>query len=479
MKRLMILTLLFCVLTLSVFAQINVGGYAKSYWIPYRLTIPTEGDTQQTTAVQAPWGEPDLSAGINVDAWSEWGGFHLGVGIANGAKNISANAESATGGGWVWVKPFGNLESIPVMESFTIFLGTPNDDHLAGKIGGSNLSTYVLNASWELHNHRIEIQDPQYNTFTRFNPYAWGNADKGTQNLFWPRVAAAAMITWEPIENLFIGAFVAPEIFKLADGGTGPGAWADGPGGGYKVPVTEPMNDGDENPDNDNAPLGGGNINQDYYNVKDVYRKTQFGIGYTFPGIGFARAQYIGIRNTVEVAFQLTALGDLIFDIGAKIPFEGTDKKDLDTYKRRKDFQASIAATYRNYNFRLLGRVDAAFAGSDSSKREVIVNGLNLIAYLVPSYQLDIGTVGMDFGFEYEQADDFNTNENDSMQAGAALWLSRSLGNATFKVAAVTRFPLWWYGSVSSKGNLPAYWNGGKTTMPFEVFFPIILEVGF
>jgi len=467
MKKLMIVGSLFFVLTLSVFAQLNVGGYVKSYWVPYRLTMPAEGDMEQTTAVQVPWGEPDISAGINVDAWSEWGGFHLGVGVANGASNQSANPFSATGGGWVWVKPFGNLFS--VTESFTIFLGTPNDDHLQGKIGGSNLATYVLNGSWELHNHRIEIQDPQYNIFTRFNPYAWGNADNGTQNLFWPRVAAAAMITWEPIENLFIGAFVAPEIFKLKDGGTGSGAWIkDTPFG--DIAATEPMNEG---------PIGGGNIDQDYYNVKDVYRKTQVGVGYTIPGIGFARAQYIGMRNIVEVAFQLTALGDLIFDIGAKIPFEGTDEKDLDTYKRRKDFQASIAATYRNYDFRLMGRVDTAFAGSDSSKREVIQNGLNLIAYLVPSYQLGIGTVGLDLGLEYEQADDVNNNKEDSLQAGAALWLQRSLGNATFKVAAVTRFPLNWYGSVSSKSNLPAYWNGDKTKTPFELFFPIMLEVGF
>jgi len=469
MKKLMILGLLFCVLTLSVFAQLNVGAYVKSYWIPYRFVLPAEGDPQQTTAVQVPWGEPDISAGINVDGHSEWGGIHLGLDVANGAKNQSANALSAKGSGWVWVKPLGELEAIPIMESFTIYLGNPNSDKLTGKIGGSNLATYVLNNSYLLHNKRLEVQDPQYNTFTRFNPYAWGNGDNGRQNLYWPRIGGAALVTWEPTENFFIGAFVAPEQFDLV-------TWDNG------VAVTEPANN------NDDFPVdyiqGDDDINQDYYDVKYVYRRSQFGIGYTIPGIGFARAQYIGIRNTIEIAFQLTALGDLILDIGGKIPFEGTDTADRNTYKKRKDFQASIAATYRNYNFRLLGRVDAAFAGSNSDGREVIVNGLNLIAYLVPSYQLGIGTVGMDLGFEYEQADKVNQYDEDSMQAGAALWLSRSLGNATFKVAAVTRFPLTWYQnkSLSPPNALPGYWNtkaGTTPASPFELFFPIILEVGF
>jgi len=442
MKKIFILTLLFCVLTLSAFAQINLGAYTQSFWVPYRLTVPEEGDVQHTTAVQTPWGGPDISAGINVDGWSEFGGLHLGVDVAYGAGNQTAHPLSATGSGWVWVKPLG---FVPLMESFTIFLGNANNDQLAGKIGGSNLSTYVLNASWRLHSYRLEIQDFQYNTFTRFNPYPWGKADNGTQNLFWPRIAASAMITWEPVENLFIGAFIAPEQFNLIDWGSiGGASWAN----------TESAN-GD--------PLADDDINQDYYNVTDVYRKIQIGAGYNMPGIGFARAQYVGIRNTVELAFQVTALGDLVLDLGFKIPFEGTDNEDRATYKRRKDFQASIAATYRYYDFRILGRVDAAFAGSDSSGREIITNGLNLIAYMVPSYQIGVGTVGADFGFEYEQKDDVNKYIEDSTQAGMAVWFSRSMGSANFKVAAVTRFPL--------------SWNGVQQS--FDLFFPIYMQVGF
>jgi hypothetical protein len=445
MKKLIILSALFGVIATSAFAQLNVGAYTSSFWVPYRVTVPEEGDPIHSTAVQTPWGEPDISAGINVDGWSEWGGIHLGVEVANGAKNQVAGPFSAKGNGWVWVKP---LDFVPFMDTFTIYAGSPNSDTLTGKIGGSNLATYVLNNSYALRSsasYRLEIQEPQYNIFTRLNPYSWGKADNGTQNLYWPQIGAAVMLTVEPIEHLFIGAFIAPEQFDIINwGDIGGASWAD----------TESAN-GDK--------LASDDINQDYYEVKKVYKRMQIQAGYDIPGIGLARVQWIGVRNTIEAAFQIRALGDVVIDIGFKLPYEGTNAEDTSTYKKRKDFQAAVAATYRNYDFRLLGRVDAAFAGSDSSGREISTRGLNLIAYLIPSYQLKVGMVGLDFGFEYEQKDDFNGWKKDSMQSGAGLWFSRSMGNANFKVAAVTRFPFEWE----------------ENKQPFDLFFPIYLQVGF
>jgi len=462
MKKLIIVCVLGGIFAISAFAQINVGAYAKSYWIPYRLTVFEKTDSKnseifQTTAVQVPWGEPDISAGINVDGWSEWGGLHLGLDIAYGAGNVAAHPFSAKGSGWVWVKP---LNFIPAMDTFTIYLGNPNDSTLMGKIGGSNFATYVLNNSYSIdlilknngykssneeRDFRLEKQNPEYNIFTKFNPYSWGNANAPTQNLWWPRIAAAALVTWEPVKNLFFGFFVAPEMRDLIN-------WGDI--GGVSWNNTEPINDG---------PLSDDDINQDYYDVRKVYRRMQVGIGYTIQGIGLVRAQFVGVRNVVEGAFQLTALGDLIFDIGFKIPFEGTEKEDTATYKRKRDFQASIAATYRNYDFRLLGRVDTAFAGSDSSGREVHIRGLNLIAYLIPSYQFKVGTLGLDLGFEYEQKDKVNDWKEDAMQAGGSLWFQRNLGSAAFKIGLVGRLPLSWHG----------------IKQPFDFFIPLMLEVGF
>jgi len=456
MKKIAVLCVLVCLVTISAFAQMNVGAYTKSYWIPYRLTVFDDGEMAQTTAVQVPWGEPDISAGVNFDGWSEWGGLHLGIDIAYGAGNVAAHPFSAKGSGWVWAKPF---DFIPTMSTFTIYLGNPNDSTLQGKIGGSNLATYVLNNSWsivkilggsEQRDFRLEKQNPEYNTFTRFNPYSWGNSNQDTsssrpQNLWWPRIAAAALITWEPIERLFIGFFVAPEMRNLIDWGNI---------GGVSWNNTQSIH-GDKLSDDD--------INQDYYDVEKVYQNIQVGVGYTFQGIGFARVQYIGVRKVVETAFQLTALGDLVLDFGFKIPFEGTDEKDIVSYKKRRDFQASIAATYHDYDFYFTGRIDAAFAGSDSTGSVIETRGLNLIAYLIPSYKFSVGTVGLDLGFEYEQKDDYNGWEEDAMQAGAGIWFHRNMGNANFKIGAIARLPLSWHG----------------TNLPFEFFLPIMLEVGF
>jgi hypothetical protein len=456
MKKITAACALFLLISAGAYAQINLGAYTKSYWIPYRMTAPEDGDATHTTAVQVPWGEPDISAGINVDGWSEWGGIHLGIDVAYGAGNRSAHPSSAKGSGWIWVKPFGFTEAIG-MDTFTIWLGVPNDSTLSGKIGGSNFATYVLNNSYYINTQndqrafRLEKQNPEYNTFTRFNPYPWGNANFPTQDLWWPRVSAAAMITWEPAERLFFGCFVAPEMRDLIPNDPWSATIGDVTWG-----KTDSIN-GSQLRDDD--------INQDYYDVNKVYRKMQIGMGYTIQGIGFARAQFIGVRNVVEAAFQLTALGDLVFDFGFKLPFEGTDKEDAATYKKKRDFQASVAATWRNYEFRLLGRVDAAFAGSDSSRvgTEARQRGLNVIAYLVPSYQFKVATVGLDIGFEYEQKDDFNNWEADSVQAGAGVWFQRNMGNAAFKAGLVSRLPLEW----------------GGVKQPFDFFIPIMLEVGF
>jgi hypothetical protein len=304
----------------------------------------------------------------------------------------------------------------------------------------------VLSANYDKHSYRLEYQNPEYNIFTRIDPYSWGNAD-GTSNTYWPRVSAAAMLTYEPVDHLFIGAFFAPELFDIT-------TWNDN-FGGATWPNTESANG--------SQVLGNVGIDQDYYDAKEVYKKIQVGAGYDIPGIGFARLQYIGIRNTIEAAFQVKALGDLVLDIGVKIPFEGTNKEDASTYKKKKDFQASVAATYRNYDFRLTGRVDTAFMGSDSSGFTVKQNGLDLVAYLIPSYEFRFGTIGADLGFEYEQKDKVNNWEKDSMQAGAAIWYQNKVGAGTFKAAVVARAPLTWQDS--------------KTA--FDLFIPLVVEIGF
>jgi len=485
MKKLVILSVLLCVLTGSVFAQFYIGGYGTSWWIPYRLTIlntdgssrspdSLDGNVQHTTAVQVPWGEGDIGAGIYAGGSTDWCGLTLGISIAGGAGNLPETFSSAKASAVVWAKP---LKGVSFLESLTISLGTPNNEKLQGKIGSSNLVSYVLNDSYRIQGFRLDYTDSQNNIFARLNPYNWGKANRPDENLYWPRVSAGALLTFEPVENLFIGLFIAPEQWNLAEGSL---SWGHlGGDGNVAYPIVDPANG------NSLDGRDGATIDQDFYNARKVYQKMQFAVGYEFPKIGLARVQYIGMRNIIEAAFQLTAFKDLMFDLGVKIPFEGTDKDDPFTYKKKRDYQASLAMTYTSATFNLLARVDTAFGGSDSSNTTypgtVMTRGFNMIAYLVPSYKIGEGTVGLDFGMEYEQHDlrndfkDQNGKELDQMKMGAALWFQRDLGAAKFKIAAVTRFPLPYGGSYDN--GLPLYWTGGKQA--FELMFPIMISVGF
>jgi len=486
MKKLIILSVLLCILSGSAFAQWYIGGYGTSWWIPYRLSVlngdgasrvpdSLDGKFQHTTAVQVPWGEGDIAAGIYAGGSVDWGGLSLGISIAGGASNLPETFTSAKATAVVWAKPF---KGVAAMESLTISLGTPNNEKLQGKIGGSNLVSYVLNDSYRIQGFRLDYNNSQNNIFARLNPYNWGNGNNPDENLYWPRVSAGALVTFEPIENLFIGAFFAPEQWNLSEGSL---SWGFlGNPGNLAYPRVDPANgdslDGDD----------GATIDQDFYNARKVYQKMQIAAGYEFPEIGLFRVQYLGMRNVIEAAFQLTAFGeDLIFDLGVKIPFEGTDKADPYTYKRKKDYQVSLAMNYTSATFNLLARIDTAFGGSDSSNTNypgvVMTRGFNMIAYLVPSYNIKIGTVGLDFGLEYEQSDlrnefkDQSGNDMDQFKMGAALWFSRDLGSVQFKIAAVTRFPLPYGGSYDN--GLPLYWTNGKQA--FELMFPIMISAGF
>jgi hypothetical protein len=453
MKKLILAGMLFGALTVSTFAQLNVGAYAKSNYIPWRFTLTDDGDVYHTTAVQVPWGGPDISSGVNFDGWSQYGGLHLGLDIAYGASNNPGGYLSVVGSGWVWAKPF---DFIPLMDSFALYFGTPSDDTLSGKYGSSPLIGYVLNTSYDVHNYRLSYGESQYNIFTRLNPYSWGNADGFSDNQFWPRIGAAFMFTWEPVEHLWIGGFIAPEAFRIT-------GWTDGEWEGGQRPIIETIN-GDR--------YSGDDINQDFYDAKSVWKKIQIQAGYDIPGIGLARVQYIGVRNVVEAAFQVKSLGDLVMDIGVKIPFEDTTLERGDAmYKKAHDWQASLAATWRSYDFRVTGRIDTAFGGYDSSMpapAKSKTHGLDMLVYLIPQYQLKIGAVGADLGFEYEAKDDINGYEEDCMQAGAALWFTRDMGNAKFRAAAVTRLPMPWKVQAS---------RPDKTA--FELFFPLTIEIGF
>jgi hypothetical protein len=431
-----------------------VGGYGKSVFVPYRLSVPEKGDAHHTAAVQTPWGEGDISAGFSISGWSEKAGFNFSGDIAYGSKQQAGNAYSLkAGASWVWIKPIDQVK---------LTLGVPYDDSMMGKVGSSDFVHYVLNDNYDRHDNRFEYGDAAYNIFTRINPYPWGNAAVG-KNTFWPTIGAAAMLNIEPIDNLSIIVYVAPEMFRAT--GT-PGTYVAGV---YYV-ETEGLNGGR---------LEEKGIDQDYWDIKQIYKNMQVQVGYKIPGIGFARAQYIGVRNVIEAAFQLTALGDLMFDLGVKIPWEGNFRKsDPANYRLMRDYQVSLGATYKLDDLNVTARIDTAFGGytkTTTGKTGVkeTENGFDMIVYLIPSYNLDFATVGLDVGFEYqaERKDSGKTVDNSGgVKAGTGVWLEQKFGPGTLKYGVVVRFPTEFadrtIGSNTKK-------------MATEFFIPIRVQVGF
>ncbi|MDR1466056.1 MAG: transporter [Treponema sp.] len=403
MKKLMALIVVFALAAGAVFAQVSLGGDVSSFFIPLRSTIDPDGKVKSTAAVQDSFGGPDLNTSIYIKGVSDLAGFNFTLRAAYGDGSPgSAQTVRARPDMYVWIKPHDILK---------LSFGTMTDDTLAGTVGASDLAPYVLDPG---KLDRLELGDSQFNIFTKFNPNADGNDKPG--NLYAPAVSAAAMITLTPIEGLFVGAFIAPEL-KGSNVNGDPILGADGTDG-------------------------------DFYDVARIYKNLQFGVGYTIQGIGFARAQYIGWRNIVELAFQLTAIPALNLDLGVKIPWMGDDQKnDPVNYKLHRDYQFSLGADYTAGEFNLLCRVDTAFNGYNEDKD--YLNGLDLLVYAVPSYNLGFAKAGVDFGFEYrgvDKDDGTDVTNTDGIQAGAGLWLEKAFGAGVLKGGVTGRFPLKWQG---------------------------------
>ncbi|MDR0784441.1 MAG: hypothetical protein LBE74_00965 [Treponema sp.] len=415
MKKLMALIIVSALTASAVFAQVSLGGDVSSFFIPFRSTIDPDGKVKSTAAVQDSFGGPDLNTSIYIKGVSDLAGFNFtlraayGDGSAGGAQTVRARPDM-----YVWIKPLDILK---------LSFGTMTDDTLAGKVGASDFAPYVLDPG---KLDRLELGDSQFNIFTQFNPNAEGSGDdKG--NLYAPAVSAAAMITLTPIEGLFIGAFIAPEL----NGSNG-------------------------------TKLGDG-TNGDFYDVERIYKNIQFGMGYTIQGVGLARAQYVGWRNIVELAFQLTAIENLNLDFGMKIPWIGDDaKNDAVNFNIQRDYQFSLGADYTVGEFNVLCRGDLAFNGYN--KTTDVLNGLDLVVYAVPSYNLSFAKAGLDLGFEYRGVDKkggVDIENTDGTQFGAGIWLEKAFGAGVLKGGVTGRFPLEWQ---SKEQNT-------------DVFIPIMLSI--
>jgi hypothetical protein len=199
-----------------------------------------------------------------------------------------------------------------------------------------------------------------------------------------------------------------------------------------------------------------------------VYERIQFAAGYTIPGIGLVRAQYLGDNVTlntttgtgttprIEAAFALTAVPGLTLDIGGKVPlpikgdavktWNGTDFKWEDTTKTddkstlQLPYQVSAGASYKADALTLTGRVDAKVGGSfdtgvDGSKPIEVGPEVNF--HLFPTYDIGIVVLGLDFGLAWygaiTQDGDTYRGMDGGIQAGGGIYAQKTWGGATIR----------------------------------------------
>jgi hypothetical protein len=201
-------------------------------------------------------------------------------------------------------------------------------------------------------------------------------------------------------------------------------------------------------------------------NNADAYLNIQAAVGYTIKNIGLFRAQYVGVKPSVQItrvsdeffddndqifysymfdtfsinaprieaAFAFTGVDGLLIDIGGKAPlpfkdwdrgpdniFEKEDEASLDAiykyYKKgfiwQAPYQASLGVRFRPgavEGLEIAGRVDAKFLGYMKGHAEEIYFAPEINAHLWPSYDFDVCRLIFDVGFEYIGAS-YNKNK--------------------------------------------------------------------
>jgi hypothetical protein len=253
--------------------------------------------------------------------------------------------------------------------------------------------------------------------------------------------------------------------------------------------------------------------------AKDVYKKIQAGLAYDIPGIGLARAQWVG--NTmdmtvggdyvfngttwegadkpgtngittvpgwtwtpnnrytanparIEAAFKVKAIEGLNLDIGAKIPIPVQDEIGGVDVTYQGNFELNVAGDFTAGDFGLAYGLYGGFGGSwavdiPGESRRKLSPTFDLI--LVPSFVVAAidAKVGADIGFKVKgESDDPSTGNGNGDQStifGFGAWIQRSLGPGMIKTGLAYQ--------------LPAYGNNGIQGQTSYFSWPIILELHF
>jgi len=392
MKRI-IAVFLFAAAALNLYAELTIGGLIDMVIVPYQLILTD--DTEPRNITEQEKEAVVMGAGAGRNASGQGPRFRLDIRASHeDLIGMRARIQARTDGIGIedylqaWWKPTDWLR---------VDAGRFLDDRLRGKIND-------LDERWNAYSVRMYDAD---SIFSRFRTHWTGQA--------------GLMLSFTPIENLFVGALLY---------GLEPFSSAGSAGILY-----------DAHPDyvNNNA---------------DAWQRIQAAVSYNIEGVGLARAQYLGAKPGVainrvtdewvddnstsfysyafdtftitapriEAAFAYTGIPGLTIDIGGKFPlpfknwdhgqddiFTKEDETLLDPiYRTYKDgfiwqapYQAALGLRFSLNALEIAGKVDAKFLGSMKGHKTEVWFGPEINAHIWPSYDLGFARIILNVGYEY------------------------------------------------------------------------------
>jgi hypothetical protein len=442
MKKFLALLIVLAVLAPVVFAQdagITFSGWGRGVFAPIQMVDPdaegAAGDSKAYAGVGKWNAWPRV--GFSVKGNAEQVGFHVDLFVLESGLDGASTGDGIPVGdnAYIWAKPWNFLK---------VNVGKFKDDTLRGKFGDTNFSGGVTLS-----------MGGEDDIFTRFSGDGLG-----------------AEVALTPIDGLYIGALVN--------------------GGYFPVDSTAP--------------------DADHKEAKYVYEKIQIGAGYEIANIGHARAQFVGGSGTaaipitaasaslptadaprVEVAFALTAVENLLIDLGAKIWFPATkisaptatDLLATDTAPSGASLTnpigISLGAQYDLDAFSIFARIDTKVAGSYKADGGTEgSSGFYLNAHLVPSYNLGFAVVGADIGFQLnpeitsKMGGTSYTIDEGGVAFGLGAWIQKDLGNGLIKTGIGVQLP-----TTTGKVKIPPATVVTENKNPMILTIPVILEYSF
>jgi hypothetical protein len=177
------------------------------------------------------------------------------------------------------------------------------------------------------------------------------------------------------------------------------------------------------------AAINTGAYNATADNLEDIYKNSQYAVGYNIDGIGLVRVGYFGINSQgignqlIQAAFKVTAVEGLGLDVGVGYSLE--DGRD-----NQNNLTVGLAAAFKTDLFGVNGTVgawlggDGEKAGGQYPKVEVTLN---------PYAPLSFATIGLGVGFGLELGKD------DSTHFGFDVYIQKGYGGGQIKAGVAAK----------------------------------------